>query len=42
MAVKFVKLAEDPCFGKKFETHEQCGECWIKNSCFMKFRNRKR
>ncbi len=39
--VKMFKLAEDPCFGKKFETHEQCPACWIKQSCFVTFRNRK-
>jgi hypothetical protein len=40
-AVKMVKLVKDPCFGKKYEQHCQCEQCWIKPSCLVCFRNRK-
>lgn len=41
MDVKMMKLAEDPCFGKKHETLPDCAHCWIKNSCLVSFRNKK-
>jgi hypothetical protein len=41
MAVKMLKLVNDPCFGKKHELIEQCTQCWIKQSCLVSFRNRK-
>ncbi|MEM4282470.1 MAG: hypothetical protein QXU88_00650 [Candidatus Woesearchaeota archaeon] len=40
MAVKFLKYSDDACFGKKHEQLEECKNCWIKNSCYMKFRNK--
>lgn len=41
MAVKLVKLVNDPCFGKKHELIDQCQACWIKQACLITFRNRK-
>jgi len=41
MPVKFLKLVEDPCFGKKYEQIQQCPDCWIKKSCLIRFRNAK-
>ncbi|MEM4263281.1 MAG: hypothetical protein QW666_00085 [Candidatus Woesearchaeota archaeon] len=41
LSVKMLKLVNDPCFGKKYEQHCQCEQCWIKPSCLVCFRNRK-
>lgn len=41
METKMLKMVQDPCFGKKYEKHEQCPTCWIKKSCLITFRNRK-
>lgn len=41
MGVKMLKLVNDPCFGKKYDLIDQCGSCWIKQSCLVCFRNRK-
>jgi hypothetical protein len=41
MDIKMIKLADDPCFGKKHELLPQCVHCWVKNSCLVAFRNRK-
>jgi len=41
MAVKFVKYVNDVCFGEKYEQCGQCEECWVKKSCFIRFRNKK-
>jgi hypothetical protein len=38
---KMLKMADDPCFGKKHDQLPQCGNCWIKNSCHVAYRNRK-
>ncbi len=36
-----MKLADDPCFGQLYNTHEQCGACWIKRACNVAWKNRK-
>lgn len=41
MSVKMIKLANDPCFGKKHDLIADCPTCWIKESCLISFRNRK-
>jgi len=41
MPVKMLKYVNDPCFGEKYLQHDQCEECWVKNSCFIRFRNKK-
>ncbi|RMF05492.1 hypothetical protein D6764_04585 [Candidatus Woesearchaeota archaeon] len=40
-AIKYAKLENDPCFGEKYEQIEQCNYCWVKESCYMRFKNRK-
>jgi len=39
--VKMLKLVTDPCFGQKYLQQEICLSCWVKQSCFITFRNRK-
>jgi len=41
MTPKFLKLQDDPCFGKKHEQIDQCRQCFVKQSCLVTFRNKK-
>lgn len=40
MKTKLVKYANDKCYGENYEKIEQCHACWVKNACFVKYRNR--
>ncbi len=42
MKVKFLKFVNDLCFGKKYKQIDQCENCWIKQSCLVSFRNKKK
>ena len=38
---KMVKYIDDPCFGIEYDKLEQCDNCWVKKSCFVKYKNSK-
>ena len=40
MDIKTVKYKDDECYGQSFEQIDQCKKCWIKDACYVAWKNR--